>query len=101
MSQPANFSRIASVFVTLGGSAAVIAQDISGGAGVLLASADVEAKLGKGIFTPVPRKPHPNRTPEKKTIVRDAHRRTNTASTRTGNTGTTGNTGSSGTRTSG
>src|SRR5580765_1899261 len=38
--------------------APTLAQDISGGAGVLLASADVEAKLGKGIFTPAQNRPH-------------------------------------------
>src|SRR4051794_19370951 len=98
MSHPSNFSRVASLFLTLVVSVAVIAQDISGGAGVLLASADVEAKLGKGIFTPVPSKPHPNKTPEKKPIVRAAHPRTNMAGNRTNNTG---NTGASGNRTSG
>src|SRR3989440_11257001 len=81
--------------------AAVIAQDITGGAGVLLASADVEAKLGKGIFTPAQSKPHVNKAPDKKTVarsVRSAHPRTNTAAnnrpsnTNSGNSG--GNTNS-------
>src|SRR5207253_10101998 len=75
--------------------AAVIAQDIAGGAGVLLASADVEAKLGKGIFTPAQSRPHANKTPERKTIarsVRSAHPpRTNTAGNRPADTGNTGN----------
>src|SRR5689334_16755509 len=54
----------------------LLAQDISGGAGVLLASADVEAKLGKGIFTPAQNKPHAVKSLEKKTVarsVRSAH----------------------------
>src|SRR2546429_8521008 len=70
--------------------AAVIAQDIAGGAGALLASADVEAKLGKGIFTPAQSKPHVNKAPEKKTVarsVRAAHPPANTAGNRPGNTG--------------
>ncbi|HEX3083228.1 MAG TPA: hypothetical protein VHP99_01795, partial [Pyrinomonadaceae bacterium] len=45
-------------------------QDISGGAGVLLANADVEAKLGKGIFTPVQNKPHVNKALDKKPVRR-------------------------------
>src|SRR5437016_5893450 len=76
--------------------AAVIAQDIAGGAGVLLASADVEAKLGRGIFTPAQSKPHVNKAPDKKTLarsVRSAHPRANTAGNRPSNTGNSGNTG--------
>src|SRR5262249_38799862 len=47
-----------------------LAQDLSGGAGVLLASAEVEAKLGKGIFTPAQNKPHATKPLEKKTVAR-------------------------------
>ena len=85
MTQPSIFSRLAAIALLLAVTfAALIAQDISGGAGVLLASADVEAKLGKGIFTPVQNKPHVNKAPEKKTVVRAAHR------TNTGNRWKTG-----------
>src|SRR5262249_25532470 len=62
------------VILTLTG--ATLAQDLSGGAAVLLASAEVEAKLGKGIFTPVQNKPHATKPLEKKTVarpVRSAH----------------------------
>src|SRR5258708_34516249 len=50
----------------------VRAQDISGGAGVLLASADVEAKLGKGIFSTPKNQAHAPKHFEKKTVVRPA-----------------------------
>src|SRR5882724_5749418 len=50
----------------------VRAQDISGGAGALLASADVEAKLGKGIFSTPPNKAHAPKHFEKKTVARPA-----------------------------
>src|SRR5690242_9604788 len=100
MTKPSISSRVtATALALLLAYAVVIAQDISGGAGVLLASADVEAKLGKGIFTPAQSKPHINKAPEKKTVarsVRAAHPRTNTAGNRnTGNTGNTGNSGNS------
>src|ERR1700694_1245532 len=48
----------------------VRAQDISGGAGALLASADVEAKLGKGIFSTPKNQAHAPKHFEKKTVVR-------------------------------
>src|SRR5207253_4115944 len=95
------YRAIATAIALLLACSLVMAQDIAGGAGVLLASADVEAKLGKGIFTPAQSKPHVNKTPDKKTVtrsVRSAHPRANTAGNRSGNTGTTGNTGSSGNR---
>src|SRR5260370_24701472 len=65
----------------------VRAQDISGGAGVLLASADVEAKLGKGIFSTPKNQAHAPKHFEKKTVVRSARaaahpQRQTTASTR-------------------
>ncbi|MDX6288838.1 MAG: hypothetical protein QOH42_637, partial [Blastocatellia bacterium] len=49
-----------------GGASSV--NDISGGANVLLASADVEAKLGKGIFSSPPNRAHAAKQLEKKTI---------------------------------
>src|SRR6266481_7985763 len=54
-----------------GGASSV--NDISGGANVLLASADVEAKLGKGIFSSPPNRSHAAKQLEKKTVVRSAH----------------------------
>src|SRR5258708_24996442 len=54
-----------------GGASSV--NDISGGANVLLASAGVEAKLGKGIFSSPPNRAHAAKPLEKKTIVRSAH----------------------------
>ena len=102
MSKHSAFSRVAATTLVCAlACSLVMAQDIAGGAGVLLASADVEAKLGKGIFTPAQSKPHVNKAPDKKTVtrsVRSAHPRANTAGNRSGNTGTTGNTGSSGSR---
>ena len=52
---------------------ATLAQDISGGAGVLLASADVEARLGKGIFSTPKNVAHAPKRLEKKTVTRAAH----------------------------
>src|SRR3977135_1147456 len=52
---------------------AVFAQDISGGANVLLASADVEAKLGKGIFSSPQNRVHAPKRMEKKVVARSAH----------------------------
>ena len=98
MTKPSISSRVtATALALLLAYAAVIAQDITGGAGVLLASADVEAKLGKGIFTPAQSKPHVNKAPEKKTVarsVRSAHPRTNTAGNRPTNSNSGGNTNS-------
>src|SRR6185436_15019412 len=54
-----------------GGASSV--NDISGGANVLLASADVEAKLGKGIFSSPANRAHAVKQLEKKTVVRSAH----------------------------
>src|SRR5437016_12031959 len=55
------------------------AQDIGGGASVLIASADVEAKLGKGIFSTPQNRSHAPKHIEKKTVdrstVRSAHTR--------------------------
>ena len=53
--------------------AASFAQDISGGANVLLASADVEAKFGKGIFSRPQNRVHAPKRLEKKTVTRSAH----------------------------
>src|SRR5437016_8395160 len=94
MTQPSIFSRLAAIALLLAVTfAALIAQDISGGAGVLLASADVEAKLGKGIFTPAQNRPHATRTLEKRTVVRSAHAtRQTTATNRQTNTNTNTNT---------
>src|SRR5213082_1336729 len=93
MTQPSIFSRLAAIALLLAVTfAGLIAQDISGGAGVLLASADVEAKLGKGIFTPAQNKTHATKTLEKKTVartVRAAHAtRQTTANNRESNTNT-------------
>src|ERR1043166_2522921 len=102
MTQPSIFSRIAAVASILAVTyAALIAQDISGGAGVLLASADVEAKLGKGIFTPAQNKPHAPKPLEKKTVARStraAHANRQTAGNRqtSGNSGASRNSGNSG-----
>src|SRR5881296_1396662 len=52
------------------GAAVSQAQDISGGASVLLASADVEARLGKGIFTSPQKVAHAPKRFEKKTVPR-------------------------------
>src|SRR5881394_1076973 len=96
MTKPSISSQVtATALALLLAYAAVIAQDISGGAGVLLASADVEAKLGKGIFTPAQNKTHATKTLEKKTVarsVRAAHAtRQTTANNRESNTNTSGN----------
>src|SRR5260221_5069200 len=52
---------------------ASFATDISGGANVLLASADVEAKFGKGIFSRPQNQVHAPKRLEKKTVTRSAH----------------------------
>ena len=75
--QPSHYSRIAVSTLTLalsffGNPAASLPQDIAGGASVVLASADVEAKLGKGIFTTRTRA-HTTKNLEKKTVARSAH----------------------------
>src|SRR5438105_12708586 len=86
------YRAIATAIALLLACSLVMAQDIAGGAGVLLASADVEAKLGKGIFTPAQNKTHATKTLEKKTVersVRSAHAtRQTTANNRETNTNT-------------
>src|ERR1700746_1694041 len=52
---------------------AAFAQDISGGASVVLASADVEAKMGKGIFSSPKNVAHTPKPIEKKTVTRADH----------------------------
>ena len=66
--------------ICLSNARALNAQDISGGAGVLLVSADVEARLGKGIFTSPQNVAHAPKRLEKKTVarVRSAHTRQTT-----------------------
>src|SRR5881398_2138268 len=57
------------------------AQDIGGGASVLIASADVEAKLGKGIFSTPQNRAHAPKHIEKKTIARSTVRSAHTRQT--------------------
>src|SRR2546430_12250378 len=57
------------------------AQDIGGGASVLIASADVEAKLGKGIFSTPENRTHAPKHIEKKTIARSTVRSAHTRQT--------------------
>src|SRR6266446_9932247 len=57
------------------------AQDIGGGASVLIASADVEAKLGKGIFSTPENRAHAPKHIEKKTIARSTVRSAHTRQT--------------------
>src|SRR5437762_12049916 len=98
MNESSMLSKLAAVLLILSTAIAAVAQDISGGAGVLLANADVEAKLGKGIFTPVPSKPHVKKAPEKRPVPR-SDRRTSIAATPPTNTGnTSGNRNTGGTR---
>ena len=100
--QPSLLTKVAAALLILNLALAAIAQDISGGAGVLLANAEVEAKLGKGIFTPAQNKPHVNKAPDKKPLRRTvaaAHPRTNSGGNRPTNTGNTSgnrNTGNTG-----
>src|ERR1700704_4410336 len=88
---PSLYSRIvvSVVVLSLSGfvhTGASFAQDISGGANVLLASADVEAKFGKGIFSRPQNRIHAPKHLEKKTVARAAHpthpQRQTTAGTR-------------------
>src|SRR5438067_11613342 len=89
MTQPSIFSRLAAIALLVAFTfAALIAQDISGGAGVLLASADVEAKLGKGIFTPAQNKTHATKTLEKKTVERTVRSEQETRQTTANNRAT-------------
>src|SRR5216684_7306292 len=106
MTQPSLYSRVAVSLLALALSGFVDiasrAQDITGGASVFLASAEVEAKLGKGIFTAAPNRAHAAKHFEKKTVarsVRAAHtqRQTTTTTTTTaGNTQRTNNGGDTG-----
>src|SRR5712692_8218862 len=57
------------------------AQDIPGGASVLIASADVEAKLGKGIFSTPQNRAHAPKHLEKKTLARSSVRAAHTRQT--------------------
>ncbi|HXI22399.1 MAG TPA: tetratricopeptide repeat protein, partial [Pyrinomonadaceae bacterium] len=102
MTQPSIFSRLAAIaLLPAVAYAALIAQDISGGAGVLLASADVEAKLGKGIFTPAQNKTHAVKTLEKKTVARSVRAAHATRQTTANNRETNTNTNTSGNNSSG
>ncbi|HYX30185.1 MAG TPA: tetratricopeptide repeat protein [Pyrinomonadaceae bacterium] len=102
MRNHSKLSQTAAAVLTFSVVVTAVAQDISGGAGALLASADVEAKLGKGIFTPVQSKPHVNKVPDKKPVrrtVASAHTRTNNTGNRTTNSGNnSGNRTSNGTK---
>src|ERR1700741_3595473 len=88
MIKPSAFSRVVVITLTsvLSLSATIAQQDISGGAVPVLAGAEVEAKLGKGIFTPVQNRAHAAKPLEKKTVARSAHTsRQTTAGNRQGN----------------
>src|ERR1700693_799893 len=78
MTQPSLCSRVAVSLLALALSGvadiASRAQDIRGGASVFVASAEVEAKLGKGIFTPAPNRAHAPKVIEKKTVARSSAR---------------------------
>src|SRR5215831_16733339 len=93
MTKPSTSSHFTAALLISVLAASIIAQqqqDISGGASALLANAEVEAKLGKGIFTPVPKQPHVNKAPDKKPVRRSvaaAHPRTNTGGNRPTNSG--------------
>src|SRR5262249_42145420 len=93
MNQSSAFSRLVAVpLASVLNYTAIMAQDTSGGAGVLLASAEVEAKLGKGIFPPAQNRTHAARPLEKKTVARSSHpSRQTTAGNRTNNSGRSGN----------
>src|SRR5882762_1113197 len=102
MTQPSLYSRLAVSLLALALSGFVEiasrAQDLAGGASVFLASAEVEAKLGKGIFTPAPNRAHAPKHFEKKTVarsVRAAHPQ-RTITTTAGNTQTTNSGGDTG-----
>src|SRR5438552_448088 len=78
MIQPSLYSRITTLILTFvlsgfGNFATMRAQDISGGASVLLASVDVEARLGKGIFTSQRNIAHATRRLEIVARVKSAH----------------------------
>src|SRR5882724_5649432 len=78
MNHPLLYSRlvVSTLALSLSGfvhAGASFAQDISGGANVLNASADVEAKFGKGIFSSPQNRSHAPKHLEKKTVVRSAH----------------------------
>lgn len=89
MSQPSILLRVTAVLCIVAiAYAALIAQDISGGAGVLLASADVEAKLGKGIFTPAQKRKHEKKELEKRVFTREERRAHRTSASSRVNTNT-------------
>src|ERR1041385_8152430 len=95
MRKYSTLSRIAaSTLALILTTAPFLAQDITGGAGVLVASADVEAKLGKGIFTPTQNKPHASKHLDTKTVTRprSAHA---TRQTTAGDRQSSGNSGTS------
>src|SRR5207244_11771229 len=84
ITQTSTYARAIVLMVTVAlsgftNAAVSVAQDIGGGASVLIASADVEAKLGKGIFSTPENRAHAPKHIEKKTIdrstVRSAHTR--------------------------
>src|SRR5438094_2069260 len=100
MTQPSLYSRIGTLALALtlalacfGNIGREHAQDISGGASVLLASADVEARLGKGIFTTQRNVAHATKRLEVIARVKSAHVRqtgTGTGQQTTGNTNANG-----------
>src|SRR5260370_33003781 len=86
MTQTSTYARaiVLTLIVALAGlvyPAVSFAQDISGGASVLTASADVEAKLGKGIFSTPQSRAHAPKHIEKKTIARSTVRAAHTRQT--------------------
>src|SRR5713101_6692852 len=97
MTQPSLYSRVAVSLLALALSGvadiASRAQDIAGGASVFLASAEVEAKLGKGIFTPAPNRAHASKHFEKKTVARSVRAAHSQRQTTAGNTQATDNNG--------
>src|SRR5438094_9112698 len=94
MTQPSLYSRIGTLALALtlalacfGNIGREHAQDISGGASVLLASADVEARLGKGIFTSQRNVVHATKRVEVIARVKSAHVRQTAGNQTAGNAG--------------
>src|SRR5256885_3600099 len=86
ITQTSTYARAIVLMVTVAWSgltcpAVSFAQDIGGGASVLIASADVEAKLGKGIFSTPQNRAHAPKHIEKKTIARSTVRAAHTRGT--------------------
>src|SRR2546429_7892877 len=86
ITQTSNCARAIVLIVTVGLSGLTcpvvsFAQDIGGGASVLIASADVKAKLGKGIFSTPQNRAHAPKHIEKKTIARSTVRSAHTRGT--------------------